>query len=137
MEKWLKKNLKWITIILLILYMFKNFQSCNRKMSLNIQEKNMTENCDSLQDILHNEINVLNVYVDSIAQENLTKKFMIQDLRSDLKIAGIKADEAQRRADAVQKTAESVRSNTTIEVRGVERDTSDIRNKNLKNDGKN
>ena len=129
MERWLKKNLKWITIILLVLFMVKNIQSCNRKMSLRIQEKNLTTNCDSLLQVKDNIINEKNLTIKSLEDVNLTQEFLIKDLTNELKIAGVKVDEAQRRADAVQRTAEKIRTNTTIEVKGVERDTTTIKNK--------
>lgn len=116
MENWFKKNLRWITIILFVLFLLKSVQSCNRNMSLRIQEKKLTENCDSL-------IREKDSLIKSLQKDNLTKEFIIKDLSSDLKVAGVKVNEAQRRADAVQRTAERVRTNTTIEVKGVERDT--------------
>ena len=64
--------------------------------------------------------------IDSLENENLTKYFIIKDLTNELKIAGVKVDAAERRADAVQRTAERVKSNTTIEIKGAERDTSKI-----------
>lgn len=111
MEKWLKKNLQYITIIFIALFLIKNVQSCNRKMSLKIQTKTLTETCDSLN-------KSKDQIIDSLNQEILSREFLIRDLGAELKVAGVKYDEAQKRADAVQKTASSIRANTTIEVRG-------------------
>ena len=115
MEKWIKKNLRWITIVFIALFFIKSFQSCSRKASLRIQEKKLTYICDSVT-------STKNKLIDSLDKENLAKEFMIKDLTMELKIAGIKVDEAQKRAEAIQKTASSIKSNTTIEVKGVERD---------------
>jgi len=117
MEKWLNKNLKWITLVLLFLFMIKSFQSCTRKVSLRIQEKKLSHYYDSI-------INIKNNVIDSLNKKNLEKDFLILDLKNELKIAGIKYDEAQKRAEAVQKTAAAIRSNTIIEVKGVVKDTS-------------
>jgi len=115
MERWLSRNLKWITVILFFLFCIKSFQSCSRKVSLRIQEKKLTNYCDSV-------VNQKNKEIDSLNKENLAKSFLLMDLKNELKIAGVKYDEAQKRADAVQKTASSVRSNTTIEIKGVEKE---------------
>jgi len=128
MEKWLKKNLKYITIILLALFLIKNVQSCNRKMTIRIQEKNLTTNCDSLLNLKDKVISSKNLEIDSLERENLTKDFIIIDLTNELKIAGVKVDAAERRAEAVQRTAERVKTNTTIQIKGAERDTSKINN---------
>lgn len=127
MEKWLRKNLKYITIILLALFLAKNIQSCNRKMSIRILEKNLTTECDSLLDSKNQVISSQSFEIDSLKSEIITRDYMIKDLTTDLKIAGIRVDEAQRRADAVQRTAEKVKSNTTIEIKGAEQDTSKIK----------
>jgi len=127
MEKWLKNNLKYVTIVLLILFMFKNIQSCNRKMTIRIQEKNLSGQCDTLLKAKDNIINQKIIIIDSLNKELLSKEFLIKDMSAELRIAGVKYDEAQKRADAIQKTASSIKSNTTIQVNGVERDT--IKNK--------
>lgn len=104
MEKFVKKNLKWICIIFIFLFLLKSIQSCNRDNKLQKQSKKY-----SLQ-------------IDSLKKENISKDFLILDLKNELKIAGVKYDEAQKRADAVQKTASAIKTNTTIEVKGVERE---------------
>lgn len=123
MEKWINKNLKWITILFIFLFFIKSFQSCNRNMSLSILEKNLTEECDSILSLKNEIISQNKLEIDSLNEEILTRDFIIKDLTNELKIAGVKVDQAERRADAIQRTAEKIRSNTTIEVRGVERDT--------------
>ncbi len=118
MEKWLSKNLKWITLILLFLLCIKTFQSCTRKTSLRIQEKKLTHICDSI-------IGYKNIVIDSLQKSNLEKYFLIIDLKNELKVAGVKYDEAQKRADAIQKTAAAIRANTTIEIKGAEKEEKD------------
>jgi len=123
MEKWLKKNLKYVTLVLLALFLLKNTQSCNRKMALRTQEKNLSIEHDSIVKEKNTYIYSLENTIDSLETENLTKDFLIKDLSNDLKIAGVRVDAADRRADAVQRTAEKVKSNTTIEIKGAEQDT--------------
>jgi predicted Holliday junction resolvase-like endonuclease len=101
---WINKNLKWIILIVLFLLMIKTFQACSREVSLRNQEKKS------------------NIQIDSLKKEILARDFLVLDLKNELKIAGVKYDEAQKRADAVQKTASSIKANTTIEVKGVERE---------------
>ena len=72
-----------------------------------------------------NVVNNRNQIIDSLNKELITKEFIIKDLTTELKIAGIKVDEAQKRADAVQKTVQSIKANTTIEVKGVEKEDPD------------
>jgi len=127
MERWLKKNLRYITIALLALLMIKSVQSCNRKMTIRIQEKNLTEYCDSISGGKDQKIKNQSLTIDSLNREILSREFLIKDLSTELKIAGVKYDEAQKRADAIQRTASSIRSNTTIELKGVTQDT--IKNK--------
>jgi hypothetical protein len=117
MEKWLIRNLKWFTLIFLCLFIFKSVQSCNRRMSLKIMEKNLVAEHDSIIKVRDQEIKRLN-------GEIITRDYMIKDLEKDLEIAGIKVSEADRRAEAVERTAEKVKANTKIEITG------DFRNKN-------
>ena len=126
MNRWLKRNLKYITLILLTLLIIGRIQSCNRKMGTRIREKAMTEECDSLMLGQQNIINNLNVEIESLKTEIITRDYEIMDLEKDLEIAGIKVNAAERRADAVQKTAEAVKANTTIEIKGAERDTTNV-----------
>ena len=129
MERWLKRNLGYIAIILFALFLIKNTQSCNRKMAIRTLEKNMSADCDSLlrvKDGIHyQDLRV----IDSLEKENFTKDYLILDLTNELKIAGVKVDAADRRADAVQRTAEKIRTNTTIEIKGAEQVPDSIQNK--------
>jgi len=113
-EKWLGKNVKWILMVMFFLLAIKTFQGCTRKTSLRIQEKKLTAICDSVTTSLTKEN-------DSLKREIIAREFLIKDLSAELKIAGVKYDEAQKRADAIQKTAASIKANTTIEVKGVEK----------------
>ena len=123
MEKWLKRNLKYIVIVLIGILVISKIQSCNRKMSNRIAEKNLIENRDSLLHEKNIIIGKKDLVIDSLKTVILTRNYEIMDLEKDLEIAGIKVNAAERRADAVQRTAERVKSNTTIQIKGAERDT--------------
>jgi hypothetical protein len=106
---WIIKNLKWITIVFIFLFLLKTCDSCVKGMKLKSQEKKLTHYCDSITK--HNLI-----IIDSLKKDNLTKDYLIRDLTTELKIAGVKIDEAQKRADAIQKTVKDIKTNTTIKV---------------------
>jgi hypothetical protein len=127
MEKWLRKNLKYITLILLVLLLLKTTQSCNRKMSLRITEKNLSEVCDSLLMIKDQVIMEKTLEINAYLKNQVVMDYYIKDLENELKIAGVKVDAAERRANAIQQTAEKIRTNTTIEIKGAEQDTSKIK----------
>ena len=96
-------------------------------MGSRVTEKNLVIERDSLlyeKDII---IHQKDLVIKDLREEIITKDYEIKDLERDLEIAGIKVNAAERRADAVQRTAERVKSNTTIEIKGAERDTSKIR----------
>lgn len=113
---WIKKNLKWITIVLLFLFLIKMGQSCTRKMTIISIKKELTYEIDSIK-------KECSTIIESLNKEIIERDFLIKDLNNELKIAGVIASEAQKRAEAIQQTAQSVRSNTTIQIKGAEKDT--------------
>lgn len=127
--EWLQKNLKYITILFVFLFLFKSFQSCNRNMTINTIEKKNTVVLDSVSKEFKADLFLLNTEVDSLKKEVLVRDYMIINLEKDLEIAGVKTTAAERRADAVQRTAERVKSNTTttIQIKGAEKDTTNIK----------
>jgi len=126
MEKFLKKNLKWITLIFIFLFCIKSFQSCLRKTEITRLEKTSIYVCDSL-------LNEKNIIIDSLENgwevDLKERDYMIKDLINDLKIAGVKVDAADKRANAVQSTAEKIRANTTIEIKTQENKKDTLENK--------
>ena len=48
-EQFFSKNLKWITLALLFLFLIKSIQSCNRDVLLNNNDKNSSYVIDSLE----------------------------------------------------------------------------------------
>ena len=126
MNRWLKRNLKYITLILLALLIIGRIQSCNRKMGSRIRENNLSAECDSIVQQKNDIIGSKDLVIDSLRTIIITRDYEIMDLEKDLEIAGIKVNAAERRADAVQRTAEAVKANTTIEIKGAERDTTNV-----------
>ena len=74
-QEWFEKNLKWITILLLVLFLFKSVQSCTRSMNITATERKTTYTIDSLRknnDILarkvelkDNELKIKNEMIES------------------------------------------------------------------------
>ena len=95
-------------------------------MGSRVTEKNLVMERDSLLNEKDIIISQKDLVIGDLREEIITKDYEIKDLERDLEIAGIKVNAAERRADAVQRTAERVKSNTTIEIKGAERDTSKI-----------
>jgi hypothetical protein len=109
MQNFLKKHYSKVIIILLILFLIKNFQSCVRKSNLNKLEKNLTGQCDTL-------MIEKNIVINELKEENEILKDSIKFLTYEIRVAGIKVDEASKRADAVQSAVEKVKTNTTIKI---------------------
>jgi len=114
------KNMKWFALILLILLGLKSAQSCNRKTLLNMEKGVYIEQIDSLQ-TLHNRY-----YSES--QDSIKK------LNFELRLANEKVIAAQERVDAIERTVERIRANTTtnVVVKGAEevKDTTEIKKEN-------
>ena len=110
-QQFFSKNMKWFALALLILFLFNSVRSCNRNMGTRITEKQYKHTIDSLTkkyDILEK-------------QSSAT----IKEFEFQLKLESKKAEDANKRADAVQSVAEKIKSNTTttVNVRGAEVDT--------------
>jgi hypothetical protein len=108
-QNFFEKNMRWIALVLLILLMFKFIQGCNRNMGTTIREKQATHIIDSL-----------NTKYQNLEKESTAT---VESLKFELKLQSKSAEEADKRANAVQSVAEKVRANTTVNVRGAERDT--------------
>jgi len=109
------RNLKWFALALLLLFLYKTMQSCNRKTLLSKDSKEYVHEIDSLK----NKYNIY--YKDS--QDSIKK------LNYELKLANQNATAADERATAVQNAVEKIRSNTTVVVKGVEEVKNDNKNK--------
>lgn len=110
-QQFFSKNMKWFALAFLLLFLFKEIQSCNRNMGTKLTEKEYKHTIDSLEkkyDILDKETSS-----------------MIKRIEFELKLEKEKAIEANKRADAIQSVAEKIKSNTTttVNVRGANIDT--------------
>lgn len=108
MEKWFNKNLKWIALILVVLFVFKSAQSCSRNMKLSISDKQYIHAIDSLN-------KRYNAYYE-LSQDSIKK------LNFELELANDRAASSEDKARAVQNAVEKIRSNTTttVVVKGAE-----------------
>jgi limonene-1,2-epoxide hydrolase len=108
-QQFFKKNLRYITLILLALFLLKSMQNCNRNMEVRKLEKEIVYLNDSLTTIHGSEKTLL-------LQENLNLKDSIKDLAYQVKLSEAERDAANKRADAIQSTASKIRENTTIKI---------------------
>ena len=122
-ETFFKKNLKYIAVILLALFFIKSFQSCNRDMANKRLVKENTQLVDSLSIMHGTEKSTLMLQLSECEDEN-------QRLEYEVKLANSEKEAANRRANAVQSTAEKIRENTTIKIENKsETDTVSVDNK--------
>lgn len=116
MEKFLKKHYKWIIIILFILFLVKSMQSCMRQESIERLKSNYTNIIDSIE--RERDKNVLKLS-DSIS----TQDDSIKLLNFKIELYKEKATSAERRAVAIQSTAEKIKAHTTVSIEREREDT--------------
>jgi len=105
-QQFFDKNLKWFTLVLFILLLFKSVQSCNRNTIKSMSEKQYVHQIDSLKK--------LHIDYREDAQDSIKR------LNFELRLATEKTKSANEKATAVQNAVEKLKSNTTITVKGVE-----------------
>ncbi len=102
-QQFFTKNMKWFTLVFLLLFLFKSIQSCNRNMGIRLSEKKYKYTIDSLTkkyDILEKESSA-----------------RIKEIEFELKLQKEKVEGANKRADAIQSVAEKVKTNTIVNIR--------------------
>jgi len=102
-EIFFKTNCKWFAIAFLLLFLVKGIQSCNRN---NIIESNKVQ---------------YKIESDSLKQQTKIYEDSIKILQFDIKLANQGTMSANERAAAVQSAAEKIKANTTVIVKGVEK----------------
>lgn len=114
-QEFFKKNMKWITLVLFVLFLVKTVQSCNRDMQIRQLDTEIIHLNDSLSTMFGTEKETLLLQLRE-CQSDKTQ------LEYEVKLANAATEAANKRADAVQSTAEKTRSNTTstIVVKGAE-----------------
>ena len=114
-QQFFSKNMKWIVLVLFILFLVKSVQSCNRNMTITQLDTEIINLNDSLSTMYGTEKETLLLQL----RECETDK---AQLEYEVKLANAGKESANKRADAVQSTAEKTRSNTTstIVVKGAE-----------------
>lgn len=114
-QEFFKKNMKWILLVVSLLFFVKTFQSCNRNMAIGYLNEEIVNLNDSLSTMFGTEKESLLLELRQCEKDK-------SQLEYEVKLAESQRDEANKRADAVQSTAEKTRSNTTstIVVKGAE-----------------
>jgi len=114
-EQFFKKNMKWVLLVLSVLFLVKTVQSCNRNMTITNLNDEIIHLNDSLSATYGTEKETLLLQLRDCEKENT-------QLEYEVKLADAAKEAANKRADAVQSTAEKTRSNTTstIVVKGAE-----------------
>ena len=107
--EFLKKNLKYIVLILLALFFLKSFQGCNKNMTITKLNKEIVYLNDSLNLMHGTEKEALLIDLKDCKDSN-------RELQYEVKLANAERDAANRRASAIQSTAEKIRENTTIKI---------------------
>ncbi len=119
----IQKNLKYIALIFLALFLLKSSQSCNRNMAIKKLTKENTYLVDSLETMHGTEKTQLILELENANDS-------IKELNYEVKLAKAGENAANRRANAVQSTAEKMRKNTTIKIENKsETDTVSVDNK--------
>jgi hypothetical protein len=108
-ETFFSKNLKYIAFIFFALFIIKSAQSCNRDMATKRIVKENAYVVDSLNAIIDTD---KGTYIMQLKDCNDN----VQELQYEVKLANSERDAANRRADAVQSTAEKIRENTSITI---------------------
>ena len=104
-QEFFEKNMKWFALAFFILFLFKSAQNCTRNMGTKVTEKQY-----------HHTIDSLNKKVDILVGEK-------KQLTFELKLQNEKAQDADKRASAIQSVAEKMKSNTTVNIRGAQIDS--------------
>jgi len=99
----LQKYCKFFAIGFFALFLMKSMQSCNRNSQLLVQK-----------------IDYL-ITIDSLTKQTQKDLDSIKQLRFELKIANNQTLSANEKASAIQNAVEKMKSNTTITVKGVEK----------------
>jgi len=110
-QQFFKKNLKYVTLILLALFFIKTFQGCNRSMTIKKQDKEIVHLSDSLNIIAETTEAALLLQLKDCENYN-------QKLEYDVKLAEVARDAANERAESILETTKNIKSNTKIEVSG-------------------
>ena len=108
-KSWFKKNLKTLFIIAIALLLGQSFRGCINTSSLERQIKKIEYANDSISLTKEQQYADLQIVLDDSQDEN-------QRLIYELKVAGVIAIEAEKRAAAIQRTADKIKQNTTITI---------------------
>jgi len=98
-QSFLTKNIKWISLVLLVLLMLKSIQSCSRKNSITLAKNETIVITDSLNRII-------------LGQDSI-----IRELQYGLKSAIQDAKWSDKRAQAIQDAVQKFKTNSTTTIK--------------------
>lgn len=110
MNNFLKKNKKTIVAIIIIFALFKMVQSCSRKNAIESGKAKIEILSDSVKNVSRN-------IKDSYEAKIRSLEDTIKELQYRVKIESVTAQGAEKRAQAIQQTAEKTVRNTTIQIK--------------------
>jgi hypothetical protein len=109
-KPWFERNWKHILIAVSVLFLFQSMRGCLNSTEHRIEMKKIEAERDSVYQVKDQQIVELQNLLED-AQD------IIQEQSYELKLAGVKAEEADKRAQAIQETAAKIKQNTTIEIK--------------------
>jgi len=120
-QQFFTKNMKWILLVVSLLFFVKTFQSCNRNMTIGHLNEEIVELNDSLNTMYSTEKEELVLQLQECKSENIT-------LQHKVDLANTEKDAALRSMDNMRETLKSFRANTTVTIENKsEKDTSSIK----------
>jgi len=108
-EQFFKKNMKWIVLILFVLFMVKTVQSCNRDMSITNLNKEITHLNDSLSTMFGTE-------KETLILELQDYKEKVVQAEHERDIYKTRAEGAERSETNMRQTLRDFKANTTITI---------------------
>lgn len=114
-KSWFERNIKTLLIVFVVLFLGQSIRGCVNTSSLERTVKRNTAVNDSISAIDRKNYVDLQEVLDTSQDEN-------QRLIFELKIAGVRVEEAEKRALAIQSTAEKVKNNNTTTIK-IQADT--------------
>ncbi len=115
-KPWIERNLNYIAIILVFLFVIQSFRGCINSSSASREKKVLITNFESKLNKKDSIIVLKNIQYDDLSELLDVAQDEIQKLGYELQIAGVKVDAATERANAIQRTAEKIKQNTTITI---------------------
>ena len=119
-QQFFSKNMKWIVLVLFILFMVKSVQSCNRNMTITQLDTEITHLNDSLSTMYGTEKETLLLQLRGCEGDKAQLEYEVKLLKAAKESADRRAAAAESNNKSAMEMAGKIKTNTTIEVTGVE-----------------